>query len=200
MLQDNLPRQTPPDFLDSASHYGWISILLHWLTAIAIIALWIIGNSIPDGESETVVVSRRALHVSIAASVWLLLLFRIFWRLRSRHPQLRGQTRRTHVIAMSVHYTMLAIVLLMLISGPLLIWLADKPIVVFQLLSIESPLAASPALREIVWTFHATGALMLLWLALLHIAGALKHLMFHDDDTIARMLWPGKAVVTEQDE
>ena len=29
-------------------------------------------------------------------------------------------------------------------------------------------------------------------LVIVHIGGALKHLMFHTDDTIVRMLWPGR--------
>lgn len=194
MLQDKLPRKTRSRLRDSAHRYGWISIGLHWLSATAIIALWFIGNRILDGTSEVSVDARRALHVSVAACVWLLLLFRIAWRFRAHHPYLRGQSARIHRVAKSVHYTMLVVVAVMLVSGPLLVWFDGEPVRIFGRLSIESPFGAAEAARELAWTAHSTGALLLLWLVLLHIGGALKHLMFYSDDTIARMIWPGRKI------
>lgn len=191
MLQDKLPRKTRSRLRDSQHRYGWISILLHWLTAIAVMVLWFIGNGIMAGDSTASIDARRSLHVSIAASVWLLLLFRIAWRYRSRHPFIRGQSTRIHRIAKIVHYTMLVTIAAMLISGPMLLWLDGKPIRIFGLLSIPGPFGTAEALREFAWFMHSTGALLLFWLVLVHIGGALKHLMFHSDDTIARMIWPG---------
>ena len=177
-------------FKDSASVYGWTSILLHWLTAAIIITLWFLGKSISSVGSDAVD-ARRALHVSIAASAWLLLLIRIIWRLRSGHPRVRGQSNVIHHIAATTHYAMLALLVVMLLSGPFLVWSRGHAVSLFALMSIPSPVAESETLHDIAWSLHSSAALVLLILILFHLGGALKHLMFHSDDTIVRMLWPG---------
>ena len=176
---------------DTATVYGWTSILLHWITSITVIALWFIGKSIFSGDSAAVD-ERRALHVSIAASAWLVILIRIAWRFREGHPRVRGQTLLIHRVAKTAHYAMLILLVAMLVSGPAMVWAEGNAIGIFGVLSIPSPFAASGTLRDLAWTLHSNAALLLFLLVLAHIAGALKHLMFHSDDTFVRMIWPGK--------
>jgi cytochrome b561 len=176
---------------DSDSVYGWVSIALHWITAATVVALWFIGKSIFSGDPDAMD-ARRSLHVSIAASAWLLILVRIIWRFREGHPHVRGQSMRIHRIARAAHYAMLTILLVMILSGPLMVWADGAKIDIFGLASIAGPFGASEALRSLAWYLHSKAAVLLLVLVLLHIGGALKHLMFHDDDTIVRMIWPEK--------
>jgi cytochrome b561 len=176
---------------DSSSVYGWISILLHWVTAIVVIILWFAGKSISNALPEDMD-TQRQLHVSIAASAWLIILFRILWRFRSGHPRVKGQTPFIHRIAKVAHYATLIAVGLMLLSGPLMVWASGHPVSIFGWLSIPGPIGESEATRAFAWFIHSNAALLLLVLVLLHIAGALKHLMFHSDDTVIRMIWPGK--------
>ena len=189
MVQEFRDRQSR--LYDTGSIYGWISILLHWVTAIIVIALWFIGQSIMNVSLEEVD-DRRALHVSVAASAWLLLIVRTLWRFRSGHPHVRGQSDSIHRIAVVAHYAMLIIMLLMLLSGPLMVWTGGRAIAIFDTICIPGPLGESETLGELAWFIHSNAAMALFWLVILHIGGALKHLMFHADDTIARMIWPGK--------
>ena len=174
---------------DTDTVYGWISILLHWSTAIIVIALWFIGKGIMSASPESID-ARRALHVSIASAAWLLIFFRIAWRFRGGHPRIRGQSDRIHRISKANHYLMIGVALLMLLSGPFLVWADGRPIDVFGLLSIPAPFGPAPGIREVAWLIHENFANLLGILVLLHFSGAMKHLMFHTDDTIVRMLWP----------
>jgi cytochrome b561 len=182
MLQEKEQQSAQSNLYDSDSVYGWISILLHWVTAIAIIVLWLIGKSIAIAPAEDAD-AQRQLHVSIAVSAWLVILIRIVWRFHSSHPHIKGQTLFIHRVAKSTHYAMLIAVVLMLASGPVVVWSSGNPIAVFGWLSIAGPIGESESVREIAWFIHSNSALLL---------GALKHLMFHTDDTIVRMIWPGK--------
>ena len=159
-------------FVDQSDSFGWLSIALHWVTAVIIVTLWFIGRSIAVQESTEAIDARRSLHITIALAAWLLLLFRIVWRLRMRHPHVSGQTLFIHRLAQSVHYVMLVVLSLMMASGPTIAWVGNETI------------------TNLAHRIHAFAADVLLALVLLHIAGALKHLMFHEDDTIIRMLWP----------
>ena len=191
MLQEKEQREAQSALYDTDSIYGWISILLHWTTSIAIVVLWFVGKGILNAEPDAID-AQRQLHVSIAASAWLVIAFRIYWRFRSGHPHVEGQSIFIHRVAKIAHYAMLIVVSLMLVSGPLMVWAGGHSIGIFAWLSIPAPIGASDSLRELAWFIHSNSALLLILLILLHIGGALKHLMFHTDHTIARMIWPGK--------
>lgn len=190
-------RNTGSNLYDSTSVYGWISILLHWSTTIIIIVLWFVGRGIMSSSAEEID-ARRALHVSIAGLAWLFILFRVIWRIRSGHPRVRGQTLTIHRIAKAAHYVMLATVVLMLLSGPFLVWANGYPVSIFDTITIPGPVGESESVRSFAWAIHENMALVLFLLVLTHIGGALKHLMFHTDDTIVRMIWPGKREEIDQ--
>ena len=160
---------------DQPDSFGWISIALHWATATAICLLWFLGNSIsylPALEAD----SRRSLHIAIGLSIWALLAGRIVWRILSPYPQVRGQTELSHKSARIAHYTILAVLVVMIISGPIMAWALP-----------DNTELASRAL-----SFHSLAATALLILVVLHVLAALKHLMFHDDETISRIFVPRK--------
>jgi len=69
---------------------------------------------------------------------------------------------------------MLLLLLVMLISGPLMAWVMPE----------------RSALSEIAFSFHSFAAKALAVLVVLHILAALKHLMFHGDETVARIFVP----------
>ena len=164
-LQDN-------KLVDRPDSFGWVSIITHWITSALVITLWLIGRSITEQDSIEAIDARRSLHVTIAVSAWLLLLFRIYWRARMGHPRARGQSFLIHRVARATHYTMLIVITLMLISGPLMVFVDSEVI------------------NDLAFSIHATSGSVLLALVLIHIGGTLKHIIFHEDDTIVRMLWP----------
>ncbi len=160
---------------DQANSFGWISIALHWISTIAVILLWFIGQSIAQQSAEEID-ARRTLHITIGLVAWLPIVGRILWRFMSPHPHVNGQTLLTHRVAVFTHYAMLAVLGAMIASGPVMAW------------AIPDRTAAA----QIALAVHSTAARLLLVLVILHILAALKHLMFHDDETIARIFMPRK--------
>lgn len=158
--------------LDQADSFGWVSIALHWMTTAIIIILWFVGRSISGQETPEEVDAQRMLHITIALLAWLLLLFRIIWRVRMHHPRAKGQTLFIHRFARTIHYTMLVVVSLMMLSGPVMAW------------------ASNEIITATAYVVHSNSASVLFVLVLLHLGGTLKHIIFHEDDTIVRMLWP----------
>lgn len=159
--------------LDTKNSFGWLSIGLHWFATLAIFLLWFIGQSIASQSAEQID-ARRSLHVTLGLIAWLPLVARIAWRYKSAHPHVNGQTLLTHRLAKATHYGMLLILAVMLISGPFMAWaMPDRGI-----------------LLELAFSVHSFAAKALAVLVVLHILAALKHLMFHEDETVARIFVP----------
>lgn len=164
------------DLIGKSDSFGWISIALHWTTATIVLAMWFIGQSIYAQSSVDSIDAQRNLHIIIGLLSWALLAGRIAWRIRNGHPRVAGQTLRTHRIARSVHYLMLGLLGVMIITGPIMAWLG----------SWGSPLFS------FLHTVHRIVANVLFALIVVHILASLKHLMFHEDETIVRILMPKK--------
>lgn len=176
---------------DRSDRFGWVSIVLHWLTAVVVIVLLFFGKTLAIIDAADVA-AQRALHMSIGITAWLLIAARIVWRVRSSHPRSRGLKPLTHRLAKYSHYLLLAALSMMLISGPLMAWAGGNAIPVFGWFSLPGPVGELPALQTAMHSVHAFCGNVILWLSVLHVTAAFKHLMFHDDDSFARMLWPGR--------
>ena len=174
---------------DKPDSFGWISIAVHWLTTILIVALWFLGQSISN-QLPVDIDARRELHVSLAVTGWLILLLRIVWRVREGHPHANGQSDRIHRIARATHFAILGALFAMLLSGPLTIWAQANPIRYFDFVSLPVASTYRPMVADFAAATHAAAGTLLLILVLIHVGGALKHLMFNDDETLVRMLWP----------
>lgn len=176
---------------DSGNSYGWVSIVLHWLTAAWVLCLWFLGNSSQSFVSDNSV-SWAQLHVSIGTAGIVLVLLRIWWRWHSGHPRIEGQSDLMHQIAKLAHYIMLAAIAVLLITGPLIPWSVGAPLVVFEKFVLHSPFAAGLSVAAEIRTLHFWASTTVIVLSMLHIAGAFKHMMFNHDETFIRMLIPKK--------
>jgi cytochrome b561 len=173
---------------DTRTGYGWISIALHWLTAILILALWFIGSSIQSdvaaGSTDTL-----RLHTSIAICAYVLLWARIIWRFKQGHPDATPQQRGVfYRIGKYTHYVILTAVAAMLISGPLMVWARGEGILVFDWFTIPAPFGMNMDLYVFLHVIHVWGSRIIIIGTLLHLGGVYKHAAFNQDGTFAKML------------
>lgn len=174
---------------DTATGYGWLSIALHWFTAVAVIVLLFIGDTISTLEGD-----ERAdalhLHTSLAMTAYVFLWARIILRFRYGHPgPLPRQRGVFFVIGKVVHYLLLLAIAAMLISGPLMVWLGGAAIRVWNF-EIPTPFETHSQLRMMMHSVHARAAAAVLILTILHLIGVYKHAAFNHDGTFGKMLVP----------
>jgi cytochrome b561 len=173
---------------DTATGYGWISIALHWVTAVWIVVLLFLGNSIEAliGDSRTQAIVQ---HTSVAVSGYALLALRIVWRFYCGHP---APTQKQRGVAFTLgkwtHLIILVALAVMLVTGPLMVWSGGDKIVVFDWFVVPGPLPTSFALRDALHHIHATSALVIFVGILLHLGGVYKHTAFNQDGTLAKIL------------
>lgn len=175
---------------DRKNGYGWLSILLHWIGAGFVISLFLLGERFEDMPRGPEKLAAIQLHASVGVTAFLFLAARILWRLRSGSPEPPPQRPLLNRLAKLVQWLLLAAIGLLILTGPLTLWTGGRAIEVFGLFAIPSPLPLQRDLHEALEELHGIVAHALIPLFLLHLLGALKHLVIDRDGVFQRMLRP----------
>ncbi|MDE2146639.1 MAG: cytochrome b/b6 domain-containing protein [Burkholderiales bacterium] len=167
--------------------YDRRTIVLHWITAALVLALWLLGQTIdwfPRGAPQ---VGARSLHITLGATLAVVLALRLRWRLAAASAKLppagAGWLDR---LAPRAHQLLYALLLAAVLLGLANAW--ERGDSIFGLFRIPSFDAADKALRHTIEDWHALAANVLLGLAGLHAAAGLLHHYVFKDDVLRRML------------
>ncbi|MBL4909424.1 MAG: cytochrome b [Alteromonadaceae bacterium] len=172
------------------SHYGWLTITLHWLVAVLIFTLFALGVWMVDlTYYHAWYKSAPALHKSIGISLLLLMLLRLLWRLQQIQPQPLSTHRQFERKAgHTVHLLLYGLFFLIALSGYLISTADGRGIDVFQLFTVPALGAFIENQEDIAGVIHQYLAYSLILLTLLHALAALKHHIIDKDITLKRML------------
>ncbi|WP_010138017.1 cytochrome b/b6 domain-containing protein, partial [Oceanicola sp. S124] len=192
---------------DTHDRYGRVTRVIHWLTALLILAAFPLGYvahqmslSIDDltGQAQASLIARTAtlfsVHKTLGVAVVFVSLFRIAWGIAQRRPGLiRGEHRAEALAAETVHYLLYTLLILVPVSG----WIHHAASAGFA--PILWPLGQglplvpqSESLSALASGLHWIFAWSLAGVLALHIGGALKHHVIDRDATLRRM-WRGEA-------
>ena len=182
-----------PDRVPQAARYSTAAMLLHWLLALVIAAMFVAGVYMTDLPFSPQRLKLYNWHKWAGVSFLALTLLRMLWRVTHRPPALPitvtrnmpgWQTRAYH----ATHHAMY----LLFFAVPLVGWAyssaAGFPIVFFGQLPLPDLLPVNKELAELIKPLHKLLALALMALAGLHIAAALKHHLVDRDGLLSRML------------
>jgi len=175
---------------NAKSGYGWVSIALHWLAAVAIVTLFVIGNQFEDMPRGPDKAALMGLHFAIGILAAPLLLARVLARFVQATPEPARQHRLLVVLSRVVHIGLALAIVVLVISGPLAVWSMGRSINVFGLFEIAGPIARNHELHEIAETVHGVTVKVLVGLVAVHVLGVVKHLVLDRDATLLRMLRP----------
>jgi len=172
---------------NDANRYGLVAIALHWLAAIAILAMlgtagWIWAT--PDDPTEG---QRIQLHASLGTLLYVIVAARILWSWIERKPKPLQPPGGLTTIAPLVHLTLLLLVALQLITGPLNVWSGGWPVSAFGLFTIDSPWDSPRDWHDLIGNLHSYSGYAIAGLVALHIAAAMKHQFVDRDETLGRM-------------
>lgn len=170
--------------------YGWAAIALHWISAVGVTALYFLGEEMEDAPDRAAKLAAQDLHVSVAVLLFTFLAARLLWSASQPAPRPLEKTRWLQILAKAVQGLFMLMILVLLITGPLAIWSTGRPIAVFDLFALPSPFPARVDwLHEAAETVHGAATKLFWPLIVLHVGGALKHLIVDRDATLQRMLW-----------
>jgi cytochrome b561 len=183
--------------------------LLHWLIAIGIIFMFILGwfmealpKEAPKSASYDLFnlgiytwelareTSPRSfyynLHKSIGITLFALIIFRFYWRF-THHPPALLKTMKNweKKLATAAHYGLYLLMILTPLAGIIMSIASKYGIKWFGIKII--PGIDDKGLRELFLEFHIIFGILILVILFFHIFGALKHSLIDKDGTIQRM-------------
>ncbi len=183
---------------DTKNQLSFLSVSLHWLIAIGMIALIAVGIYMAENEAF----SLYPIHKSIGVIILGFILLRIYWRIQNGWPVALSDYKPAEVrIARIVQWLLLIGTVMLPISGIMMSGAGGFGVSVFGLeLIAKNPdpvnagkvIALNPTVAQIGHVVHSWGGNILIAAILLHLIGAIKQKLLYKDGAMARML--GKQV------
>lgn len=179
---------------DNSEHYTMPAIVLHWLIALLIIGMLVLGYymvDIPKGTPDRAVYFN--LHKSFGVLAALLILSRLYWRLTHSAPSISAGIPRWTDKAAWLNHRLLYLFMVLQPATGYLSSSFNKYGVKFFGVALPSWGWEDAHLRDLFKNFHNLIAVFLVILIGIHIVAAFKHLFVDRDRVFQRML-PGRSI------
>lgn len=170
-------------------HYTGTAKVLHWLVALIIIGLFVLGQYMSDLSMSPRKLQLYSWHKWFGVTVFLLVLVRLGWRLTHQPPRLPAQMPKLQQLASHVGHTALyGLMLAIPISGWLMSSAKGYQTVWFGVLPIPDLLGKDKLLGDLLAELHGALNGVLMFIVVIHVIAALKHHFIDRDDVLKRML------------
>lgn len=195
--------------IQTSSRYTKTAVVLHWLIAIFLVVMFILGWFMADLPKEgakksaydllnlgiyTWQLSEEAsprtfyfnLHKSLGITIFVLIAIRVLWRISHKPPTfLNSYKVIERKIATGTHHLLYLLMVAVPLTGLLMALYSKYGVKWFGLDLIKG--LDNKAIREFFECAHELVGVILLFFVALHVIGALKHKFIDKDDTLNRM-------------
>lgn len=180
----------PVRIRNTSSTYGWVAIAMHWLVAVSVIGLAILGLWMTDLTYYSPYYrSAPFWHKSIGVTLAAILLLRLLWRWTNPRPaHLPSHKPWETRLASLAHGLLYLLLIAIVVSGYLISTATGQGIDLFGWFTLPALVSGLPAQADRAGLVHYWLAISMLVLAGIHALGALKHHFIDRDNTLRRML------------
>lgn len=176
-----------PMYRNSLTSYGSVAKFLHWLLAILIILMLIVGyslDSIPKDYKGMVYNTHKLTGICI----FILGVIYILWTLINVRPRSIGFRWRFEIyLARTVHFLLFTTVVVMPLAGLIGASASGKGPMIGDF-KIQLPIAQNKALVSVAFSVHRAIAVLIIILVALHTLAAFFHHCIRKDKVLVRML------------
>ncbi len=169
--------------------YGAVAQLFHWVIAALIVNQFVLGRlgqGLPLGLHKLILLAR---HKSFGMTVLMLAVLRLLWRLFNAPPPLPDtMTPLEKCIARATHAAFYLLLFAMPLTGWMMSSAKNYSVSWFGVFTWPNLIGPSHAAFNLLRDTHVVLGNVLVAVALLHIAAALKHHFWNKDDVLRRML------------
>jgi cytochrome b561 len=170
--------------------YTKTAMLLHWLTALLIIAAFFLGLVMVDIHGITPTkLKYYSWHKWLGVTVLAVACLRVLWRKANKPPAaLASIPAWQHKVADAMHYLLYFLIFAVPLSGYLYTTAAGVPVVYLGLFQIPALFEPNTELKPILKTVHYVLTMTMAASVVAHALAALKHHFIDRDATLKRML------------
>jgi len=165
-----------------------ITRAIHWIVAVLVATAYgvaILREDLPKGDFRSFLLG---FHMWIGMAVFLLSIVRLGWRPAAPALDPAPGTPAMRMAARAVHVALYLMLLALPLIGLLAAWGKGRPVTLFGLMPLASPLPIDRELGGRLEDLHQLAGHALMILAGLHAAAAIAHQWVMKDGTLARML------------
>jgi len=175
---------------NTTQRFGMVTILIHWLVALSVIGLFILGLWMTSLTLYHPWYHRAPeLHKSVGLLLFGLMGLRLIWRLSNTHPApLESHTPLERKAAGHVHWLLYGLLFATMFFGYLISTAEGKAVYLFGWFGVPPTITSLPEQADLAGDIHLGLAVVLIGIALLHGAAAIKHHFVDRDRTLLRML------------
>lgn len=172
---------------NTPTSYGSVAVSLHWLMAILLIFLIVIGIYMVNIPISLEKLKLYGWHKEYGLLALALVIFRLIWRLLNITPYLSIPLLE-RIAARTVHWIFYVLMFALPITGWLMSSAAGLPASFFGLFVLPDLIAANESTRLMLQNVHEWLGYILIAVIVLHTSAALKHHFINKDDILKRML------------
>lgn len=178
---------------DTSHSFGWVSILLHWSSAITTLFLFGLGVYLTSyGYYSPNYLETAHLHYALGIILFAVVVLRLVWRLSSKTPVSLSKKLPVKISVKLIKFLLYTFLLAILVSGYFICTAEGQSIAVFNLVQIPSFILLDTPQLNAAGLTHKYLAWVLFGLVIIHAGAALVH-HFRGDKTFMRMVRPQKA-------
>jgi len=172
---------------NTETRFGVVAILLHWLMAVLVIGLLVLGIYMVNLPISLLKLKLYGWHKEYGLLALALVMVRLIWRWLNVTPML-SLPLFEKITARMVHYVFYVLMFAMPITGWVITSAAGLPASFFGLFVLPSLVAPNEETRMLFQEVHRWIGYGFIGIIILHTSAALKHHFLNKDNILRRML------------
>lgn len=177
-------------YTNTQNNFGLVAILLHWIMAIIIVCLFIIGKIMHDLDYyDPNYHVFPWWHKSFGLLILFLFIFRLFWKWKN--PQVLAIISNSPLelkLSKIVHAILYLLILICCMSGVMISTAEGASIEFFNWFELPAIISHGSSQADLAGEIHEISTLTLIILANLHMLAGFKHHFINKNNTLKRML------------
>tara|TARA_B100000900_G_scaffold366725_1_gene342757 strand:- start:298 stop:825 length:528 start_codon:yes stop_codon:yes gene_type:complete len=171
---------------NTLTEYGFISKILHWVSAMLLLVQIPLGFYLVDMEFGPERLSIENIHVAIGLSLFYLVILRLLYKIFNPTPKLQPSIFKGQKFLAKMNHVLLYVTIISITSSGILkkLFNGETLIIFFSEIKIQENFELS----ELFYDVHVFSNYLIIALIIIHIMAVFIHKLFFNDNLLKKIL------------